>query len=122
MSTGSRLRLCARLTHLGQIGGEARLPTWGCETGLCLAGPKLASHDAPGRLRNAEGLGAEAERRVFVRDEGERVRDDAVVPAGHALHELEEAARVATCEEDREPREDHDEERRDAHEEEQDVV
>ena len=57
------------------------------------------------------------ERRVPVRDQGERVADDAVVPAENAFDEAEHAARIAASEHYGEPGRDHDEERRDVQEE-----
>src|SRR4029078_6179710 len=52
------------------------------------------------------------EGRIAVRDQDERVPDHAVVPANHSLDEVEDAARVAPGEQDREPGESHDEEHR----------
>ena len=49
-------------------------------------------------------LRAQAEGRVLVGDQDERVGDDAVAPADDALDEVEQAPRVAAGEQDREPR------------------
>src|SRR5438445_502644 len=51
-------------------------------------------------------LGAQAERWVFVRDEDDRVAEYSVPPTEDALDEIEQPARVAAGEEDREPGED----------------
>src|SRR5207247_3622788 len=69
-----------------------------------------------------EDLGAEPERWILVRNEGERVPEDSVVPASDAHDEVERAARIAAGEEDREPRVDDDGEGREAEEQEHDVV
>lgn len=68
------------------------------------------------------GSRAQAERRVLVGDERQRVADHPVVPPDHALDEAEQAPRVPAGEEDGEPRPDHRRDRRDVEEEEDDVV
>src|SRR5712691_6918274 len=76
------------------------------------------------RIRDRAGLGSwcQSEGRVLIRDQEERVGDDAVVPAKNAFDEGEYAARVAAGEQDSEPGHDHCEERRDVQEEQHDVV
>src|SRR5215208_3016104 len=64
----------------------------------------------------------EAERRIDVGDEDERIGDDAVVPAQDPLDEVEDAARVAAREEDREPGADYREDDPDVEEDEDDEV
>src|ERR1700722_20689292 len=68
------------------------------------------------------GSWCQPEGRVPIRDQGERVGDDAVVPAENAFDEAEYAARVEAGEQDGEPGHDHYEERRDVQEEQHDVV
>ena len=65
---------------------------------------------------------AQRERRVAIGDEDEGVADHAVVPAGHAFDEREDAARIATGEQDREPRADDEQRRGQVEEEQGDVV
>jgi hypothetical protein len=67
-------------------------------------------------------LRREAEGRVLVGGEHERVGADAVAPAQHAGHVVEEPAREPAREEDREPRHDRDDQHADVEEEEHDVV
>src|SRR5215216_4268406 len=66
--------------------------------------------------------GREAERRVPVGDEQERVRRHAKAPAHDTGHEIEHPARVAAGEQDGEPGDDHHDDHRDVEEEQQDVV
>src|SRR5438270_6230574 len=81
-----------------------------------------ASRAICGRLLSAPSLRVESEGRVLVGDEDECVADDAVGPAEDTEDEVEEAARVAAGEQDREPG-DHDrDEGCDPEEGEQDVV
>src|SRR5215470_9436241 len=65
---------------------------------------------------------AQAERRIPVGDENERVPGDAVVPSDDSLHEVEDPARVVPSEHDREPRHDDSEEHPDIQEDQHDVM
>src|SRR6266851_3422406 len=56
------------------------------------------------RLRPVSG--PQPEWRVTIGDQDERVPEDAVVPANHALHVVEDAARIAPGEQDGEPGDD----------------
>src|SRR6476646_1578941 len=75
----------------------------------------FASGDDP-RLR------AQAERRISVGNECERIADNAVRPAEHTGNEVEQPRGIAAREENREPGEDHREERKEPQEREQEVV
>src|SRR5215831_18540295 len=67
-------------------------------------------------LRGTTASGGEAERRVLVGDQGQRVADHTVVPTEYADHEIENAPRIGTGEQNREPGNDHREERPDVEE------
>src|SRR5207302_10829154 len=64
----------------------------------------------------------EPERWIPIGDQEEGVGNDAVVPADHALDELEKSPGIPAGEQDGEPRDDRHEQRRDLQEEQHDVV
>src|SRR4051794_10101174 len=65
---------------------------------------------------------AEREGRVAIRHQDEGIAQDAVVPADHPRYKVEHAARVTPREENREPRDDHDDDHRQVEKEQRDVV
>jgi len=67
----------------------------------------LDAHPSPTRVTCGLWSSGEAEGRVLVCHQGDGVADDPVVPADHALHEVEDSPRVPAGEQDREPRDDH---------------
>src|SRR5918995_3106841 len=93
--------------------------------------PKVARRVVPAGVGAVEDIGnpllvcasgREAERRVPVGDEQERVRRDAQAPAHDAGHEIEHPALVPAGEQDGEPGDDHHDDRGDVEEEQHDEV
>jgi hypothetical protein len=58
-------------------------------------------------------LRSQPKRRVLVGDQDERVGDDPVVPANDALHKIKHPFRIKPGEQDSEPGDDHNHDRRD---------
>src|SRR5215207_5868155 len=107
----------------------ATVTTYGCSPpappALDYAARRTGSRLGPERAftsRRRNLALAQGERGVAVRNQDERIAHHAVVPTDHSLDEVEDAARVAPAEEDREPGDEHHDDHRQVEEEQRDVV